>query len=85
MLYINGGCKKNDFLDDMSPFRGGGSAPLPLKNTQHALKNHFYHNQFLYCHPCLSTGSEEMFIKKGVEGGGQSLGDMSPEKSGFFY
>ena len=38
---------------------------------------------FLYCHPCLSTGSKIYIYKIGGEikgGGGQSLGDMSPKK-----
>ena len=49
------------------------------QNTQHALKNLFY---YLFCDPCLSTDSKEIFKKgkKGVGGGGggKSLGDMSP-------
>ena len=51
---------------------GGGVDPLTLefffrqnvKNTPYALKNSFIKIIFLYCHPCLSTGSKEMFINK---------------------
>ena len=43
--------EKLDFLGDMSPIR------------REVDKTHFY--IFLYCHPCLSTSSKEIFIKKG--------------------
>ena len=59
------GVKKLEFLGDMPPISGGGVEPPPAKK----LKN---------CHPCLSTGSKEIFFKNGeqllspkrVEGGG---------------
>ena len=102
---IREGLKETQLFQDHVPYQGGGAIPHPQKkltfisqnvkkNTQHALKTLFIKTICLYCHPCLSSGSNEIYIKKRetkicvyflspkeVEGvGGQSLGDMSPKK-----
>ena len=50
----------------------------------------FINTIFLFCPPCLSTGSKEIFLyiffcllKGWRPRGGQSLGDMSPKKSSY--
>ena len=55
------------------PYQGGGSNPLPLKKSVFLdkmskilcmpLKTFFIQTLFLYCHPCLSTGSKEICIR----------------------
>ena len=63
-----------------------------VKNTQHALTKILFSNNFLYCHPCLSAGSKEIFIQNRTFfflhtkelRRGQRVGDMSPKKSTFF-
>ena len=60
------------------------------KNTQHARRKTFFIKSiFLYCHPCLRTGSKEIFIQKkrekksteGVEGGGVKAKATCPLKN----
>jgi len=59
--------KKNKFLGDMFPIRGGVDPLLfsdkMLKKFSMPSKTFFIQIIFLYCHLCLSTGSTEIFIK----------------------
>ena len=69
---IREGVKKSTFQGPCPLSEGGGGGPPPsaeivlktkCKNTQHPLN--FIKTVFLYCRPCLTTGSDEMFMKKG--------------------
>ena len=60
-----------------------------VKNTKKKLNQK---NIFLYCHPCLSIGSKEIFINKEEEknpvrggGGGVKAYRTYPLKSGVFF
>ena len=80
-----------------SHFQGVNPHPAKKKlffqtNVKILKKNLTKKNIFLYCHPCLSIGSKEIFINKEEEknpvrggGGVQSLWDISPKKWSFFY
>ena len=64
-----------DILREHIPYKGGGGLtpsryklffPKNVINTQHALNKFFIKTIFLYCQPCLSTGSKEIFMKKKI-------------------
>ena len=64
LLIRRGRQKTSRLFKGQVPYQGRGSTPLPLKKFSACPEKIFLIKTiFLYCHPCLSTGCKEIFVK----------------------